>query len=203
MKILGITGNIAAGKSLASSILAEWGTHIIDADTIVHALYRRGNPVFDAVTAHFGKSVAKQEGIDRAALAAIVFSDRKAMQKLERMVHPAVGRAIRKQLSTLPPKTPAVIEAIRLVEGSSAHLIDELWIVTAPHNKQLDRLVRQRGYDRVTAEQRLDAQTNPIDKEREFRAIRPKSPVHYLENAGTVKELRTSVKRSWEAFLKS
>ena len=78
------------------------------------------------------------------------------------------------------------------MEGSSAHLIDELWIVTAPHNKQLDRLVHQRGYDRATAEQRLDAQTNPIDKEREFRALRPNIPVHYLENAETVEELRAT-----------
>jgi dephospho-CoA kinase len=203
MKILGITGNIATGKSLASSILAEWGAHVIDADTIVHTLYRRGNRVFDAVTAHFGKSVAGREGIDRAVLATIVFSDRKAMQTLERIVHPAVGRAIGNQLSALPPKTPAVIEAIRLVEGSSAHLIDELWIITAPHNEQLDRLVRRRGYSRATAEQRLGTQTNPIDKEREFRALRPNIPVYYLENTGTVEELRTSIKRSWKAFLKS
>ena len=201
MKILGITGNIAAGKSLASSILAEWGAHVIDADTIVHTLYQRGTPVFDAVTKHFGESITGQESIDRTALATIVFSDRKAMQQLERIVHPAVGKAIRNHLTALAPKTPAVIEAIRLVEGSSAHLIDELWIVTAPHNEQLDRLVRRRGYDRAAAKQRLAAQTNPIDKERAFRALRPNIPIHYLENARTIDELRISIKRSWKAFL--
>ena len=66
MKVLGITGNIAAGKSLAASMLAERGAHVIDADAVVHELYHRGTPVFEAVTARFGESVAGAEAIDRA-----------------------------------------------------------------------------------------------------------------------------------------
>lgn len=203
MKVLGITGNIAAGKSLITSILAERGVHVIDADAVVHALYHRGNPVFDAVTARFGESVAGTEAIDRATLAAIVFSDREAMLDLERIVHPAVGIAIRERLDARPPEIPAVIEAIRLVEGVSADFIDELWIVTAPRTEHIARLTAQRGYDSATAGQRLDAQTEPAEKEREFNARRPGVPVHYLVNSGTVEELRAAVESAWETFLRA
>ncbi len=201
MKVLGITGNIAAGKSLAASMLAERGAHVIDADAVVHKLYHRGTRVFEAVTARFGESVAGAEAIDRAELASIVFADREAMLELESIVHPAVGEAIRERLETRPPATPAVIEAIRLVEGVSADLIDELWIVTALRDEQISRLAEQRGLDRAGAEKRLDAQSDPAAKERAFKERRPGVPVRYLANPGSVEELRAGVELAWEAFL--
>ena len=203
MKVLGITGNIAAGKSLAASMLAERGAHAIDADAVVHELYRHGTLVFDAVTARFGESVAGSEAIDRAELASIVFGDREAMLELERIVHPAVGDAIRERLESRPPATPAVIEAIRLVEGVSADFVDELWIVTAPRDEQIARLAEQRGLDRAGAEQRLDAQTDPAEKERAFKERRPGVPVNYLVNSGSVEDLQAAVELAWETFLKT
>lgn len=203
MKVLGITGNIAAGKSLAASMLAQRGAHVIDADAIVHELYHRGTPVFDAVTARFGEAVAGPDFIDRAALAAIVFSDRPAMLDLERIVHPAVGAAIRARLDAGPPDTPAVIEAIRLVEGVSADFIDELWIVTASRAEHLARLTAQRRLNPADAERRLDAQTAPAMKEQAFRARRPDIAVTYLTNSGSVEDLRAAVNRAWEAFLQT
>lgn len=203
MKILGVTGNIAAGKSLATSMLAERGAHVIDADAVVHELYHRGTPVFDAVTAWFGESIAGSEAIDRVELASIVFGDREAMLELERIVHPAVGEAIRERLESRPPATPAVIEAIRLAEGVSADFVDELWIVTAPRDEQIARLAEQRQLDRAGAEKRLDAQTDPAEKERAFKERRPGVPVNYIANSGSVEELRSVVDSAWRAFLKS
>ena len=202
MKVLGITGNIAAGKSIIAAMLAERGAQGIDADAVVHKLYQRGTLVFEAVTARFGESVAGTEAIDRAALAAIVFSDREAMLELERIVHPAVGMAIRERLESRPPAKPAVIEAIRLVEGVSADFVDELWIVTAPRDEQIARLAGQRGLDRAGAEQRLDAQTDPAEKERAFKERRPGVPVNYIVNSGSVEDLRSVVDSAWRAFLK-
>ena len=201
MKILGITGNIAAGKTLVTAMLAERGAYVIDADAVVHELYQRGTTIFRTVTARFGESVAGPEAIDRGELASVVFGDREAMLELERIVHPAVGEAIRERLETRPPAAPAVIEAIRLVEGVSADLVDELWIVTAPRDSQIARLAEQRGLDRAGAERRLDAQTPPEEKERTFSERRPGVPVSYIENSGSVDELRALVERAWKVFL--
>ena len=201
MKVLGITGNIAAGKSLTASMLSELDAHVIDADAVVHELYDRGTSVFDAVIARFGEAVAGPNAINRVELASIVFGDREAMLDLERIVHPTVGAAIQERLQNRPPDTPAVIEAIRLVEGFSADFIDELWIVTAPRDQQIARLSRQRGLDRATADQRLDAQTDPAEKERTFNARRPGVPVHFLVNSGSVEEMRPLVEQAWELFL--
>ena len=201
MQVLGITGNIAAGKTLIATMLAEHGAHVVDADARVHELYLRGTPVFQAVAKRFGDAVAGPDAIDRAALATIVFANRAAMLDLERIVHPAVGDAIRRRLDECPPGSPAVIEAIRLVEGASAELIDALWIVTAPRDEHIARLGAKRGLGRADAEQRLDAQTPPEEKERTFNARRPGVPVSYIENAGSVDELRAAVEVAWKAFL--
>lgn len=201
MQVLGITGNIAAGKTLIATMLAERGAHVVDADALVHELYQRDTPVFQAVAARFGDAVAGPEAIDRAALAAIVFADRAAMLDLERIVHPAVGDAIRARLDDRPSGAPAVIEAIRLVEGASADLIDRLWIVTAPRDEHIARLDAERGLDRADAEQRLDAQTPPEEKERTFNERRPGVPVSYIENSGSVEELRATIDSAWKVFL--
>lgn len=201
MKVLGITGNIAAGKSVVASMLAERGAHIIDADAVVHELYQRGTSVFEGVVARFGDAVAGPEAIDRGELASIVFGDREAMLELERIVHPGVGEAIRERLETRPPAAPAVIEAIRLVEGVSADLVDELWIVTAPRDSQIARLAKQRGLDRAGAERRLDAQTDPAEKERAFKERRPGVTVNYIVNSGSIDDLRALVERAWKVFL--
>jgi dephospho-CoA kinase len=201
MQVLGITGNIAAGKTLIAALLAARGAHVVDADALVHELYQHGTPVFAAVAARFGDAVAGADAIDRAALAAIVFADRAAMRDLERIVHPAVGDAIRRRLDECPPGAPAVIEAIRLVEGASADLVDAVWIVTAPRDEHIARLGAQRGLGRADAEQRLDAQTPPEEKERTFNERRPGVPVSYIENSGSVEALRGEVERAWETFL--
>jgi len=95
-RIIGITGNIACGKTAVGHILLELGAErYIDADALVHELYQSGKPIAVKVAETFGPAVVAPDGsIDRKALGAIVFQDAEAMQRLESIVHPAVSRAV-------------------------------------------------------------------------------------------------------------
>src|SRR3974377_1801266 len=99
-RIIGITGNIACGKTAVGEMLLELGAErYIDADAIVHKLYQSGQPIAVKVVEAFGPAVVSPNGeIDRKALGAIVFKDLKAMQSLEAIVHPAVSEALAKEL---------------------------------------------------------------------------------------------------------
>src|SRR5579885_230615 len=110
-RVLGITGNIACGKTAVGKMLVELGAEkYIDADALVHQLYLSGQPVAREVARVFGEGVmAEDGGVDRRALGALVFQDADAMRQLEQIVHPAVGRAIVEALSSVSPTGIAVI----------------------------------------------------------------------------------------------
>src|SRR5262245_8040233 len=94
--LIGLTGNIACGKSSLLAMLAELGAQVIDADRVTHDLQRPGEPVYAAIVAEFGPGVLTAPGgpIDRRALGAIVFADPAALRRLEQIVHPAVHARI-------------------------------------------------------------------------------------------------------------
>jgi len=165
MYLIGLTGNIATGKSTVAKLLAALGAHIIDADELVHQLERRGTPVYDAIVAEFGAGILQGDGeIDRARLAAQVFSNPVALARLEGVVHPAVGQEIERQISKLTTqnsqlKTPViVIEAIKLIETGRHTSCNALWVVTAPYEVQLERLMRTRHLTEAQARTRIEAQ---------------------------------------------
>ncbi len=95
--LIGLTGNIACGKSSVLAMLAELGAQVIDADRVTHELQQPGQPVYAAIVAEFGPGILAEPGgpIDRRALGAIVFADPAALRRLEQIVHPAVHRADR------------------------------------------------------------------------------------------------------------
>src|SRR6266849_10937109 len=117
-RIIGITGNIACGKSTVGRMLLELGVEkYIDADAVVHRLYEPGQPIARKVGAAFGESVlAADGGVDRGALGELVFRDREAMQRLEAIVHPAVPEAMRRELEGVSVAGVAVIDAVKLLE---------------------------------------------------------------------------------------
>jgi dephospho-CoA kinase len=156
--IVGLTGNIATGKSAVMRMAAERGALAIDADKIVHSLLETNAEVQEAVAAAFGRDVRRDDGtIDRTALGEIVFSDAKELQKLERILHPAVRREI-VQLVEESEASVIVIEAIKLLEGELVELIDQVWVTRAPRRTQIERLVVCRGMDVETATLRVNAQ---------------------------------------------
>lgn len=165
MYLIGLTGNIATGKSAVARILAELGAYVIDADALVHQLQRRGTSLHAAIVAEFGPGILDTAGeIDRARLGARVFADPAALARLEAIVHPAVNQEIEQQISRLPANQIIVIEAIKLIETNWHTRCNALWVVTASYQTQLERLMRTRGLTEAQARLRIEAQPPQSEK---------------------------------------
>ena len=194
--LIGLTGNVATGKSLVARMLSELGAHVIDADALTHELERQGRPVYAAIVAAFGPGILRADGeIDRAQLGKLVFSDPKALRRLEAIVHPAVAAEIARQISdlksqTLDKRAVIVVEAIKLIEAGLHKQCDALWVVTCRPGLQLDRLIRTRGLSEANARLRIVAQPPQSEKAALADVL--------IENNGTPDGLRAQVRHHWE-----
>ena len=165
-RVLGITGNIACGKTSVGHMLLELGAErYIDADATVHALYEHGQPIAVKVAEAFGSSVTAADGsVDRKALGALVFQDADAMRRLERIVHPAVGAAMTQELSRVSATGIVIIDAVKLLEGNSGALCQSKWMVTCPEEQEFARLVARNGFSEQEAWARIHAQPSVADR---------------------------------------
>ena len=156
--ILGLTGNIATGKSVVRKMLEHLGAYGIDADALAHRAMARGAPGFQPVVDTFGQWILDSEGeIDRSRLGRVVFSDAAALAQLEAILHPLVRQAIDVLVRRSSQKV-IVIEAIKLLEGPLKAACDSIWVTTAPYETQVARLVQKRGMSLEAARQRINAQ---------------------------------------------
>ncbi len=191
--LIGLTGNIATGKSLVSRMLSDFRAHVIDADALVHELQRKGTSVWAGIVGEFGEEILRADGeIDRAKLGALVFSDSRALRQLEAIVHPAVGLEIERQISNhqSPISKVVVIEAIKLIEAGLHERCNALWVVTSRPEVQLERLMRTRGLSEADARARIAAQPPQSEKATLADVL--------IENNGTVEELRKQVVHHWK-----
>jgi len=193
VKVLGLTGGIGTGKSLATAILAELGAVVIDADRVGHETYRPGTRGWDQVVAEFGREVLATDGsIDRRRLGAVVFGDPGKLARLNAIVHPLIREAIAAQVAAerAAGRAPAVvIEAALLVEAKWDALVDEVWVLTAQPAAVEQRLVAQRGLDRAAIAARIGAQIG--DAERAARAD------VVIDNSGSPDALRARLTALW------
>lgn len=199
--VLGITGNIATGKSLITGWLADRGATVIDSDQIVHELYGPDHPVAISVGERFGADLIGPGGVDRAKLGELVFADPRALVDLEAIVHPAVFEAVGSAIAKAPPATPHVIEAIKLVEGQNVRLLDALWVLESPRRDQIERLRRSRDLSAEQAGLRIGVQSSAAEKLELFQDRRPGIPARIICNHGSLTDLELSVDREWERFL--
>lgn len=162
--IIGLTGNIATGKSAIMRLAAERGALTIDADRIVHELLGGDAAIQAAVVEAFGPEVRRGDGgIDRAALGRIVFGDAARLAQLEGILHPATRAEIARRVATA--EAPVVmIEAIKLLEGPLAAGCDQVWVAACERATQLERLRVCRGMDEAAAVARVDAQAPQAEK---------------------------------------
>ena len=187
--LIGLTGNIAVGKSLVSQILVEMGAAAIDADQVAHQVMRRGAPAYTGVLEQFGEAVLGADGeINRAALGAIVFADQAKLRTLERITHPAIRAGIHQSIRSAEQRV-VVIEAIKLLEGNLRQVVDAIWVVNAAPETQLRRLINERGLSADIARQRIASQNKQADKLRQANVI--------IENDGDIEETRAQVRRHW------
>lgn len=193
-RILGITGNIACGKTAVGKMLVELGAEkYIDADALVHQLYLSGQPIARAVAEAFGPGVMADDGsVDRKALGALVFQDADAMRRLEQIVHPAVGRAIFEELASVSPTGIAVIDAVKLLEGGSGAFCQSKWLITCPEEQEMARLMARNGLSEQEARARLQAQPSV---ERRLPLVD-----EVIDNGGSLEETRRQVEAAFQRF---
>lgn len=187
--VIGLTGNIATGKSTVARMLRDLGACIIDADQVAHSVMQPGTAVNAALVERFGDAIAAPSGeIDRRVLGAIVFSDPQALLALDSLVHPAVRVEVRRLVSECAQPV-AVIEAIKLLEAGMDADCNTIWVVTAPRDVQIVRVMQRSGLTREQAEQRVDAQSPQHDKVRRANTV--------IDNSRSLACTRQQVERAW------
>ena len=167
MKIYGLTGGIASGKSEASQKFAQLGVPILDADKIAHEVIEPGGIAADAVIEAFGEGILTCGRIDREKLGDIVFADRQALQRLNGLVHPAVGREMALRSAKLAEEghSAALFDAALLAEdGKLRDGFAGLVLVLCDRETRMRRLTQNRGMSEEEAARRIDAQTPPEKK---------------------------------------
>lgn len=195
-RIIGITGNIACGKTAVGHMLLEMGAErYIDADALVHKLYQSGQTIAVKVVEAFGSGVVAANGdIDRKALGAIVFQDAVAMRRLEEIVHPAVSQALTNELEHVSPSGVVIIDAVKLLEGGSGKFCQSKWMVICPEELEFERLIARNDFNseealaRIKAQPPLEARLPLVDE--------------VIDNSGSLDETRRQVEAAYKRFCK-
>lgn len=187
MRIIGLTGGIGSGKSTVSAMLAELGFPVIDADAITKELQQPGKPVLAAMVEAFGSDILQPDGtLDRAAMAAIAFTDDAALKLLGAIVHPAVGEEIARRLEELAASDATVILDVPLLVESGRNDHAELIVVDLDPEIAVQRLVTHRMFSETDARNRIANQAS--------RDQRLAQATIVIDNNGTLDQLRTQVR---------
>lgn len=193
--VIGLTGNIATGKSVVRKMLEHLGAYTIDADSLAHRTYAKGAPGYQAVLDAFGQWVLAPDGqVDRAKLGRLVFSDPEALKQLEVIVHPLVEQAV-DILVRRCTQSVVVVEAIKLLEAGLRQQVDSIWVVYAPEEVQVERLMRKRGLSQGEALERVRSQNPQEQKVSAAKVV--------MRNTGSYENLWKQVSAAWKEVFPS
>jgi dephospho-CoA kinase len=189
---IGLTGNIASGKSEVAKMLAQRGATVIDADVLAREAVERDSQALRDIVKRWGPDVLQNDGhLDRAALRQIVFADQTELDALNRIVHPGVTRLRDREIAQARERgDPIVICVIPLLfERNLVEEFDAIVLVDAPRPLRLERLVATRGLEETDAMNMIAAQM-PAELKR-ARAD------YVIENTGSLQELERDVNALW------
>lgn len=194
--VIGITGNIAAGKSTVMRLLADRGATTIDMDLVTRDALRSDGAGFGPVVERFGRGILDDGGeIDRARLGRMVFGDPENLRDLEQILHPIVG-GIGRALVEAADTDVVVIEAIKMLEGGrSRELCDQIWVVASDEALQLARLREMRGMSEQDGRQRLASQSSQEWKIQQADRV--------ITNTGSMQDLERQIDELWQSVVKA
>ena len=190
--VVGLTGGIGSGKSLAAQFFSQLGAIVIDADQLARSAIERGSEGFDEVLLRFGDTVLKNGDIDRVALGQIIFENPEAKKDLEEIIHPRIRVEFEEAVASLNPGQVMVYEIPLLVETKAADRFD--FVITVESDAELRKQrLRARGMFHSDIEKRMASQAT----EEQRRAIAD----CVLTNNGTEDDLLRQVENVWESTI--
>lgn len=192
--LIGLTGGIACGKTAATDVFRKLGVPVIDADEVSRALTGPGGKALPEVALAFGADMIDAQGMKRDLMRDIIFSDPKAKEKLESILHPMIKREMFEQLKAV--KAPYVILSVPLLleSGRWADAVKRVLVVDVTEDEQINRLVYDRHMSEEQARAIIDAQIS--------RSKRVAAADDLIDNSGTLEELEEKVKGLHQFYLK-
>lgn len=195
MKIIGLTGNIASGKSTVAQMFEKLGARIVDADLVARTVVEPGKPAWEQIVDVFGSGVLNSEGsVDREKLGEIVFNDEKKRELLNAITHPRIVDEIKKHLESNRADGVGVtiIEAALIVEkgGWLRDIVDSLIVVSASEDSRIERLMSRNGYSRDEAMARISSQMPSAEKEKYGDFL--------IDNSESLEDTKSQITSIWE-----
>lgn len=190
---LGLSGGIGSGKSAVTKVWQDMGATIADADIIAREIVAPGTEGLSEIIDRFGPDIAPDGVLDRAGLAAIVFSDEDVLADLNAITHPRIRARATEILESAPVGSIAIYDAAILIEAKMMHTVDAIAIVVADLQERVARLVTNRGMSEVDARNRIANQMSD-DERRQHASI-------VLENHGTLADLDYVARKVYETLL--
>lgn len=216
---VGLTGGIASGKSVVGEMFIALGAHLVQADRIAHQLMLPGEPVYNEVVRHFGRSILNPDGsVNRAKLAELAFGSADTgmqtkpsgsgevssavasrIEELNRIVHPAVIRAQEawmEEVGRSDRHAVAIVEAALLIEAGAAKRFDRMIVVTCTDEQRIARFAVRQKLDldaaRKEVARRMAAQMSETEK--------TKFADYVIDNSGSLNHTRQQVEAVWKQF---
>jgi dephospho-CoA kinase len=199
---IGLTGGIAAGKSLVSRMFVDLGAHCIDADTIAHDLMRPGEKVYDEVVRSFGNEILNPDKtVNRAKVAELAFDKRRPrIYELNRIMHPEVIERYQSWMEEIRGREPeaiAILEAALVLEAGLRRRFDRIVVVTCKPQQRIERWAQRFS---------LDAETAKAEVTRRMMAQAPdeakiQAADYVIDNSGSIDETRKQVQKVFDALL--
>ena len=195
MLIIGLTGGIGTGKSFVASIFRKLGAEVVEADKLGHKAFEKGTSTHKKVVAEFGKRILSPRGlIDRKILAGIVFSDKKKLEKLNRIVHPVIISGICDRIRSAGKSGILVVDAPLICEAGITGLMDVLVVVKASKKNQIDRCYKKSGMSRKDVCKRTACQM-PL-------SAKIRMSDYTVDNNGMKEDTKKQVRKIWQELKK-
>ncbi len=190
MVVIGLTGSFCTGKSYAASVFKSLGAKVLDADRIAHAALKKGAIEHRMIVSAFGESILDESGnIDRKKMGGLVFNEKRALKKLEAIVHPGVIKHIKEAIKKARKIDVIVIDAPLLIEAGLERLVDKLVVVKASQKIQVARCIRKYRTKKEECLKRINSQI-PLNK-------KIKMADFVINNDGTRKGTKEQIMEIW------